>query len=105
MTTLQCAVPPAGSQSGAGNVVEPSTRRARCLSAGTATVGASFSTAPASFGFAPVAASILVTRKTGLAGKRCTLTRRLLEYDSAASMASPGQVIFTTRSQLDPSGS
>ena len=47
---------------------------------------------------------IWVTRNTGLAGKRFTLARKLLEYESVTSKASPGQAILTTLSQLDSSG-
>src|SRR5580700_6242011 len=102
MTTLQLAVPPAGSQSGAARTVEPSTRRARCLSAGTET---SFPPAPLSFfcfaeSAALVTGSIRVTRNTGLAGKRFTLARKLLEYESVTSKGRPGHAIFTTRTQL-----
>src|SRR5665213_3298305 len=100
MTTLQRAIAPAGSQRGAVRTVGPSIRRARCLSAGTETVGAPLFPASVSFfGFAEsaglVTGWIRVTRNTRLAGKRFTLARRLLAYESVASKASPGQAIFT----------
>jgi hypothetical protein len=79
------------------------------LSAGTETSGIPFSAGAASCAClsepagAP-AGSIFITKNTGLAGKRLTLSRKLLEYESARSRATPGQAVLTTVPQLDSRG-